>query len=430
MDKPFPAYRGDEPYIFVSYSHDDEAEVGTEIRWLQNRGVNVWFDEGIVPGHEWTESLGAAISGCSTFLYFITPRSVSSEYCRRELGLAIEKSLKIMAVYLEPTDLPVGLQLSLGNRQGIFKLALSESDYQKQLYDALPIDVIADDAKPFDGARHETTGKHHIQNDQRRGILVLPFTNRSRDEDTKYICGGIADEITTALSAVEPLRVIARGSAMQIASENRNLKSIGQQLNVAYVLQGSVQKIGEKLRITAQLPSTQSTEILWTDKWTSNVDQIFEIQEVIARGVVDALEIQLNASQNARLSERPIPNIHAYEYYLRARSLIYQYTADALDQALTYLDLGAEIIGANAHFISAIGYVHWQFHNAGIDLDPRHKEEAYKCAHELFALNPHSSAGHRLIGLLMFREKGAMSESIQHLNTSLQADPNDTDALL
>ncbi len=83
MDKPFPAYEGDEPYVFVSYSHEDEAAVYKEIRWLQDQQVNVWYDEGISPGTEWTDALAEPIEGCAHFVYFLTPRSVGSETCRR-----------------------------------------------------------------------------------------------------------------------------------------------------------------------------------------------------------------------------------------------------------------------------------------------------------------------------------------------------------
>ena len=79
MDKPFPAYKGDDPYVFVSYAHDDDADVFAEIRWLQDQGINVYYDSGITPGSEWSDELAAAIKSCSQFLYLITPRSVTSE---------------------------------------------------------------------------------------------------------------------------------------------------------------------------------------------------------------------------------------------------------------------------------------------------------------------------------------------------------------
>ena len=141
MDKPFPAYRGDEPYVFVCYAHDDQAIVYPEIGWLHSRGVNIWYDEGISPGEEWTETLATAISGCLTFLYFITPQSVVSPHCRRELSFANDRNLRVIAVRLAPADLPGGLQLSLGDRQQILKQGLPESEYRDKLFGALTVEV-------------------------------------------------------------------------------------------------------------------------------------------------------------------------------------------------------------------------------------------------------------------------------------------------
>ena len=82
METPFPAYEGDDPYVFLCYAHDDEETVYDEITWLHEQGINVWYDEGISPGHEWSDELAKAIQGCTKVLYFVTPNSVLSEHCR------------------------------------------------------------------------------------------------------------------------------------------------------------------------------------------------------------------------------------------------------------------------------------------------------------------------------------------------------------
>jgi hypothetical protein len=89
VEKPFSAYRGDGPYVFVCYAHEDSEAVFREIAWLNDYGVNVWYDEGISPGHEWSDELARAIQGCTKVFYFVTPNSVASEHCRRELNFAL-----------------------------------------------------------------------------------------------------------------------------------------------------------------------------------------------------------------------------------------------------------------------------------------------------------------------------------------------------
>ena len=137
MQQPAPAYEGDEPYVFVSYSHQDEALVYREIRWLQDEGVKVWYDTHIQAGSEWPDALANAIAGCSRFLYFITPNAVASENCRRELVHALEEGRPILAVQLQETEVPAGIRLNLNNRQAILKHRLRPDEYATELLGAL-----------------------------------------------------------------------------------------------------------------------------------------------------------------------------------------------------------------------------------------------------------------------------------------------------
>jgi len=121
VDIPFPSYTGHKPYSFVCYSHDDKELVYAELLHLQDAGINVWYDEGIRPGSEWSDTLASRIENCRVFLYFVTPQSVASEHCRREVSFALEQSCEMLAVHLEPTELPRGLRLTLGNRQAVLK---------------------------------------------------------------------------------------------------------------------------------------------------------------------------------------------------------------------------------------------------------------------------------------------------------------------
>lgn len=99
---PLPAYEGNDPYVFVSYSHDDRDDIHGEIRWLQDEGFNVWYDAGISGGTEWSEAIARAIRGASRFIYFITPRSVNSENCRRELKLLRNRSRSWPCIWRRP----------------------------------------------------------------------------------------------------------------------------------------------------------------------------------------------------------------------------------------------------------------------------------------------------------------------------------------
>jgi serine/threonine-protein kinase len=133
MKIPFRAYSGDEPYVFVSYAHDDANTVYPEMQWLHDQGFNVWYDEGISPGAVWRNELAESIMGAGLFLFFVTPRSVKSDNCEKEVDFAIDHGIPVLTVHLQQTELPSGMKLTLSNIQGIMKYDLPDQAYREKL---------------------------------------------------------------------------------------------------------------------------------------------------------------------------------------------------------------------------------------------------------------------------------------------------------
>jgi len=133
LDKPFPAYEGDEPYVFVCYAHDDAKIVYPEILWLRDQGVNIWYDEGISPGAEFPERLGKAILGARLVLFYVSPDSVSSRHCRDEVYFGIDQDTPILASHIAETEMPPGLALSTGTTQALMRHEMRQKDYRKKL---------------------------------------------------------------------------------------------------------------------------------------------------------------------------------------------------------------------------------------------------------------------------------------------------------
>jgi len=134
---PFRAYKGDEPYIFISYAHKDKSSVYPEMLWIKNQKFNVWYDEGIPPISIWPAEIENAIVKCSLFLVFITPNAVEREMVRNEINFALNKRKPFLAVYLEETNLKNGLELRLSLIQALLKYDLSQELYQAKLIEAL-----------------------------------------------------------------------------------------------------------------------------------------------------------------------------------------------------------------------------------------------------------------------------------------------------
>ncbi len=105
MERPFRAYKGEDPYIFVSYAHADAALVYPELVRLKAHGFNIWYDEGIEPGQTWRDEVALALTQCRVFLYFVTPRSIASSNCLKELNFSLSRERKVLSVHLEQTRL-------------------------------------------------------------------------------------------------------------------------------------------------------------------------------------------------------------------------------------------------------------------------------------------------------------------------------------
>ena len=159
----------------------------------------------------------------------------------------------------------------------------------------------------------------------RRSIVVLPFANLSPDADNAYFSDGLTEELIADLAKVNALQVISRTSSMQLKGTKKSVRTIGQELGVHYVLEGSVRKAGNSLRITAQLIDVATDAPLWSDKYSGTMDDVFEVQERVSREIVKALGVRLTSDEIRRLADRPIADPRAFELYLQARQQIRRY---------------------------------------------------------------------------------------------------------
>ncbi|MFZ4592403.1 MAG: toll/interleukin-1 receptor domain-containing protein, partial [Ignavibacteria bacterium] len=139
---PFEAYNGEKPYIFVCYSHRNISIVYDEIKKIHDFGYRIWYDEGITPSSEWPEEIAKALQNASFFIVFISNSSIASANVRNEINFALNKGKKFLAIYLENTTLPPGLELRMGDIQSINKWRLSEEHYNRKILNVLPKDLI------------------------------------------------------------------------------------------------------------------------------------------------------------------------------------------------------------------------------------------------------------------------------------------------
>jgi len=187
-------------------------------------------------------------------------------------------------------------------------------------------------------------------------IAVLPFQNLSRDPEQEYFADGIVEEITTAISRLPWLFVIARNSSFTFKGRAVHLKQVAQELGVRYVLEGSVRKANNRVRISGQLIDTTTGAHIWADRFDSALDDIFELQEQVASNVVGAIEPKLLLAETARAVRKPTESQNAYDLYLRALAQFQKFTQPGRDAAITLLTQALAIDPSYAPAAAAIGW--------------------------------------------------------------------------
>jgi TolB-like protein len=267
---------------------------------------------------------------------------------------------------------------------------------------------------------------------EKKSIVVLPFENMSPDPEQEYFCDGITEEIIADLSKIQSLRVISRTSSMMLKGSKRDMRTIAREVNVQYVLEGSVRKAGNNLRITAQLIDALNDAHLWAEKYSGTMDSVFEIQEEVSGSIVDALELTLSPQEKRKMAEGRIDNTAAYEWYLRATGAASRYTKDSLVEALRYFEHALDVVGADALIYSGMADTYLRLVNMGVEID-QNRKKAEELANKALGLDPEMPKARALLGQLGIWYAGAnvnLQEAARQFKRALAVDPVEPVALL
>jgi TolB-like protein len=190
----------------------------------------------------------------------------------------------------------------------------------------------------------------------RPSIAVLPFLNLSGDHAQDYFVDGVVEDVISALSRINWLFVIARNSTFVYKGRAVDIKQVGRELGVRYVLEGSLRKVGNRIRITGQLADAATGENLWSERFEGTLEDIFELQDQITTSVVGAIAPQLERAEIERAQRKPTDSLDAYDYYLRGMANFHKGTRDAAEAALPLFHKAIEL---DAEFAPSYGMAAW-----------------------------------------------------------------------
>ncbi len=231
-------------------------------------------------------------------------------------------------------------------------------------------------------------------------IAVLPFENMSGDPEQEYFSDGIAEDIITDLSKISGLFVIARNSAFAYKGQNPDVRQVCRDLGVRYVLEGSVRKAGGRVRINAQLIDGSTGGHLWAERYDRDLEDIFAVQDEVTREIVEALEVELTAGERRRREGRGKVDPEAYDCLVRARTCLFQFSAEGLVESRAMLERAIELDRGFAPAYALLSLVHcMEYANGWNDPGPDHLTRALELAHKARESDEHEPQAYHALAL-------------------------------
>ncbi|MBN2862934.1 MAG: TIR domain-containing protein [Bacteroidales bacterium] len=373
--------------VFISYSSVDKSAADAVCSILEKDGVKCWMaPRDITPGVTFAEAIIDAIKESRVFILIYSQNSNNSSQVIKEVDRAVHHGLVVITLRLEDVPMSKQLEYYISDVHWLDAMTPQLEEHINRLSRVVKMlmskDEVKDDdiekaiskgtlrlgktGKPLDGTvRHRSPWKiivasaviaailftvllviPRLSKPMDKSIAVLPFTNLSDDPDQEYFSDGMMDEILDRLFKIGELKVISRTSSMRYKNTDLSLKEIAGELGVSAILEGSVRKAGNMVRITVQLIDARNDTHLWSEVYDgdlSDLSNIFSMQSDVAQSVARELKAVIAPEEKQLIEKIPTENPKAYEYYQKGQFYASKFTAGAQDSALQYFELAKEI---------------------------------------------------------------------------------------
>ena len=475
--------------VFLSYAREDTAAAQRIAEALRSHGVEVWFDQNELRGGDaWDAKIRQQIKECALFIPVISANTQGrgEGYFRLEWKLAAERThlmaegmpfLAPVAVdgtrefgaivpaeflcvqwTLLPGALPT-LQFVEQVKRLLAAPSLPASAHKTGPKLAPPFPV----AKPGSGlpvrillalgALALGFGAYYFLRPAAReapaappkaaveptpvpqtggkSIAVLPFENMSEDKGNAYFCDGMQEDILTNLAKIRELRVVSRTSVEQYRGTTKSIRQIARELGVAWVLEGSVQRAGGKVRVTGQLINAANDEHMWADNFDRDITDIFAIQSELAKKIAGSLQAVLSPQEKILLERKPTENIGAYDLYLKARNMSNNSPSFPLTVAQELESLLKTAVELDPQFAAAWGElaaIEARFYFVGLDKTPARLAVAQAAVDRAVSLAPDTPEVIGSVGRFYYLTQRDYSRAVEQLEKLVRMQPNDGDA--
>ena len=379
------------PEIFASYSREDQAQVFPIVDKLRERGLNIWIDqEGIHGAKLWSQEIVNAIESSKVFILFASAKAFVSKNVTKELALASESDKHILPIFIEDAEIPAAMKYQLAGIQHlVHEQGQTEQTADNILRTLGNLDIQSAESQPTATTpttkpasktplvatalviallalvfvfKPSTPSKENPAATEpeakpldKNRIVVLPFKNIGTAGENDHIVEGIVDDLNTMLSKVDGLKVIGSVSAKTYRGSDMDPSEIGQELKTGTLIEGSIQKAGDELKINVKLIDVNSGEIIWAESYNGNEADRFALQSQIVKSVGKNLDgIVIDESKINDLKKGGTTNPEAYDLVQRAKVLLQENTKVANKEAIELLN---KAVSTDPNYANAYVYL-------------------------------------------------------------------------
>jgi adenylate cyclase len=400
--------------VFVSYARPDEAHAERIADALRAEGFSVWRDDELPAHRGYADVIQERLNSSKAVVVLWSSEAATSQWVRAEADSA-RNAGTLVQVTLDGSLPPLPFnQIQCAELQG-WDGGTGSNGWRK----------LISSVTALIGAEVQERAPSKPVN-RKPSICVLPLQNMSGDAEQEYFSDGISEDITTDLSKVSALDVIARNTAFMFKGQSLDVCEVARKLGVSHVLEGSVRKAGSRVRISAQLIDGKAGRHVWAERYDRELTDIFAIQDEISKAIVEALKVKLLPAEKRAIEQRGTSNIEAYNLYLMARQLWVSGNYGDVRRDEIVIRTAQEAIGldrnyAEAWALLAIAQASLRYHH-GRDVD-----DGLAAADEALKLNPKLAAAYS-VRARHIAEQGDFDRAEAEIHRALEIDPNSWEA--